>query len=86
MKNKETHWREQAVCRGVDSEVFFPSKRGTGEERWDDARAICAFCPVRKQCLTLALGIEEHDDRWGMFGGKSPIERRALRHKQMVVM
>lgn len=80
------HWRKQAICRGIDPEVFFPTKRGTGEERWDAARMVCAICPVVDQCLSLALSVEEHDDRWGMYGGKSPMERRELRQKRRSVL
>lgn len=80
--SKHKHWREDARCLNVDTEIFFPSGRGIGEERWDAARAICALCKVRKPCLELALNVEEHDDRWGIYGGLSPIERRTLRHKR----
>lgn len=79
---KREHWREDASCLNVDTEVFFPSGRGTGEERWDAAKAVCAFCKVRKPCLELALKVEEHDDRWGVYGGLSPMERRAIRAKR----
>lgn len=80
---KHKHWREDANCLDVDTEVFFPSGRGTGgEERWDYAKSVCAFCKVRKPCLELALSIEEHDDRWGIYGGLTPLERRAVRIKR----
>ena len=76
---KRDHWREDAACVGADTEIFFPSGRGSVEERWDTAKAICATCTVRKQCLGLVIDLEEHDDRWGVFGGLSPMERRELR-------
>lgn len=76
---KRDHWREDAACLNAATEIFFPSGRGTGEERWDAAKAICVNCTVRKQCLSLVIDLEEHDDRWGVFGGLSPMERRALR-------
>ena len=76
---KRDDWREDAACTSTDTEIFFPSGRGTGEERWDAAKAICVTCTVRKQCLNLVIDLEEHDDRWGVFGGLSPMERRELR-------
>lgn len=72
-------WRDDAACLGAPVEVFFPSGKGTGEERWDAARAYCARCTVRSQCLSMALKIQEHDDRWGFFGGYTPSERTGIR-------
>ena len=76
------HWREDANCLSADTEVFFPSGRGAGEERWDAAKAICVGCRVKKQCLNLVIKLEEHDDRWGVFGGLSPLERRPIRKQR----
>ena len=41
---------------------------------YDAARAICAGCPVVDPCL--AAGMSE---RFGMWGGLAPSERRRLR-------
>lgn len=65
-------WQADAACRGVDTEVFFPRKGGGGRE----ARAICAVCPVREQCLELAL---EDSTTAGIFGGTGERERRRIR-------
>jgi len=40
------------------------------------ANAICAKCPVRRECLAFAL---RTDQVHGMWGGMSEQERRALR-------
>jgi hypothetical protein len=32
--------------------------------------------------LNLVIKLEEHDDRWGIFGGYTPTERRVLREKK----
>lgn len=76
---KRDHWREDALCLDTPTHIFFPVGRGTGEERWDAAKAICRGCKVKKQCLNLVIKLEEHDDRWGVFGGLSPMERRVIR-------
>lgn len=76
---KREHWREDAACVGQDSTIFFPTQKGSDKERWDRAKSICAFCSVRRQCLDLVINLEQHDDRWGVFGGLSPMERRRLR-------
>lgn len=63
-----------AACRGVDPGVFFV------DEGWNGgaarARAICAECPIRVECLEYALAVPE---RWGIWGGLSEPERREYR-------
>jgi WhiB family redox-sensing transcriptional regulator len=81
-KHKRHFWQEDALCVGVETEVFFPNDKGMVKERWQSAKAVCAFCPVRKPCLESAMVRDEHDDQWGVFGGLSPLERRALRKKR----
>lgn len=76
---RRDHWREDIACAGVPNTVFFPTGRGTGEDRWDAAKAICRTCTVKRQCLDLVINLEEHDDRWGVYGGLTPMERRAIR-------
>jgi len=78
---KRDHWREDAACLDADMDIFFPS-RNNAEDRWDRAKAFCKECKVKKQCLSLVMHLEEHDDRWGVFGGLTPMERRVLRDKQ----
>lgn len=82
---KRDHWREDAACLDQPMQVFFPVGRGTGEERWDAAKAICARCTVQAQCLNLVIKLEEHDDRWGVFGGLTPMERRVVRMERRKV-
>jgi hypothetical protein len=72
-------WRERAACLDASLEVFFPTGKGTGDDRWDAARAYCSRCSVQRQCLNLVIGLEEADDRWGFFGGYTPMERREIR-------
>lgn len=66
---EETPWAEQAACRGIGHpDRFFPERGASSAE----ARAICAACPVRTDCLDYAL-------RWrinhGIWGGLSARER-----------
>lgn len=76
MSNYED-WRQRAACRDVDPELFFPvSDTGPGARQADQAKAVCARCPVREQCLDYALdtGLDH-----GIFGGTTETERRELR-------
>lgn len=70
----DPRWREEAACRGVDPNVFFPDRGDTFGVR--AAKAICAGCPVRTDCLDYAITYAE---RTGIWGGKSERERRELR-------
>jgi WhiB family redox-sensing transcriptional regulator len=66
-------WRQMARCRGVDPEVFYPVS--DDEEAADEARAICALCPVREPCLEYALTVREKE---GVWGGTTERERRRI--------
>ena len=59
-------------CRGMDPDVFFPD-RG---ESLSPAKAVCAECIVRDECLEYAL---DNGERFGVWGGTSERERRRLR-------
>lgn len=61
-----------ALCAQVDPELWFPEKGGPTVE----AKAVCAKCLLRRQCLEYALS---HDERFGIWGGLSERERRPLR-------
>lgn len=67
-------WQAQALCAQTDPEAFFPEKGGSTRE----AKAICAQCEVRVQCLEYAL---ENDERFGIWGGLSERERRRLKRR-----
>jgi WhiB family redox-sensing transcriptional regulator len=55
-------WHRRAACRGMDVATFFPKERRSTQ----DARQICAGCPVRTDCLAYARshGVE------GIWGGR----------------
>jgi WhiB family redox-sensing transcriptional regulator len=74
MLTRDYDWRDDATCRTVDPELFFPSGRGgqvTAMEQ--QAKKVCAVCPVREECLDAAL---EAGDYTGVWGGLSEAERR----------
>jgi len=70
-------WRQRAACRGIDTEVFFPSARygPLAASATRPACRVCDRCPVRRPCLAWALRHEVH----GIWGGTTEKERRALR-------
>ena len=68
---KTQSWRSQARCRGLDPEIFYPQV----EDEADEAKSICAQCPVRVPCLEYALSARERD---GIWGGCTEKERRRI--------
>ena len=65
-------WAQHRLCKGMDTAIFYPT-RG---EPTEPAKAICANCPVKAECLDYALTtFQEH----GVWGGMSERERRARR-------
>ena len=68
----EEFWRREALCAEVDPDLFFPEHSG---EHGREAKKICAGCEVREPCLEYAL----YRPEWGIWGGKSANERKAMR-------
>ena len=81
-------WREGAACAEVDPETFFPVEQAP--HNYDEARAVCAICPVAETCLDEAMAKEggtDHRYRHGMLGGLTPKERAAkYRRDRKVVL
>jgi hypothetical protein len=53
-----------AVCRGTDSGLFFPPDGSC--DPGTEAAAICAGCPIRRECYALALA---NGEKYGIWGG-----------------
>ena len=68
----ELDWRLRARCVGAWDYMFVPGGRQ------NRAKLICTDCAVRAECLAEALdnGVE-----WGVWGGMTERERRALLNK-----
>jgi WhiB family redox-sensing transcriptional regulator len=64
-------WRKRAACQGIDPETFYP----VSDEEAEEAKVICAVCPVRQACLEHALA---HREREGVWGGATERERRRI--------
>ena len=67
-------WRDAALCAQVDPELFFPEQNASVRP----ALALCQRCPVRQECLELALTIEG-PPVVGVWGGSSEAERSRMR-------
>ena len=63
-------WASAAACRGSEPDELFV--RGADQHR---AKQVCTVCPVRTECLAEAL---DNEIEWGVWGGMTERERRAL--------
>lgn len=64
-------WVHDAACRGLDPTIFYPAT----DEEADEAKGICAVCPVQSECLEHAIGHREHN---GVWGGATERERQRI--------
>ena len=73
-------WHDRAACAAYEEfkHWWFPAEDTT---YGDEPRQICSHCPVRSQCLEYAITLPE---RYGMWGGTTPAERKALLRKREV--
>jgi hypothetical protein len=71
-------WMDQAACKGLPTERFFP-EAGEGRKA-SEAKAICAGCQVQQPCRELAVrGADSVEADHGVFGATVPTERSHLR-------
>ena len=77
----QADWRELAACRHSDPELFFPVvPTGPGRTQVAAAKAVCARCQVRAECLSFATSTAQDH---GVWGGTSEEERRAARRARL---
>jgi WhiB family transcriptional regulator, redox-sensing transcriptional regulator len=68
-------WIRRARCASSTSADFFPP-----HGKADAAKAVCAACPVRQECLEHAMAVPEES---GVWGGLDEDERKTLaRHRR----
>ena len=67
-------WQKHAACRGL-TELFYGAK---GDHN-DDAKAVCATCPVRNTCREQGI---TNAERFGIWGVLTPREIIAERRKR----
>ena len=73
-------WRDLALCRDTDPELFFPvGTTGQALVSQDHAKRVCRDCGVRQECLDYALDTNQDS---GIWGGLTEEERRVIRRKR----
>ena len=81
LANADYSWRNRAICRDTDPELFFPvGTTGVALVQIARAKEVCGECPVNTQCLDYAL--ETNQDA-GIWGGLDEEERRNIRRRNV---
>jgi WhiB family redox-sensing transcriptional regulator len=70
-------WQARAACAELPVNTFFPERGGSAKR----AKAVCARCEVRDECLSFAL-TEPELAEFGVWGGTTPRERRGLSRRR----
>ena len=74
-------WRDDALCRDTDPELFFPvGTTGNALVQIDNAKEVCGECPSSQGCLDFALDTNQDS---GVWGGLTEEERRVIRRKRV---
>jgi WhiB family redox-sensing transcriptional regulator len=76
-------WAKDAMCKGQPQEWWFPKEMNTRESRklMIQAKTLCNICKVREQCLLSAL---KNEEVFGIWGGKTPVERGVSRRMRAI--
>ena len=73
-------WRDFALCQEFNGDLWFAEGERKNGGDYRQAKAVCGACPVTGPCLEYALAIESRPgiEAYGVYGGKSANERRAI--------
>ena len=64
-------WTEQSLCAGMDPTLWFPEVETGKSNIGHSGKAICAACPVSRDCLSYAIIEREENGIWGGCGEKN---------------
>lgn len=65
-----------AICRGIDTDVFYPQKELFSRDEERMFKRMCGDCPVVQACLEWGIAHE----RYGVWGGTTPPMRHKIRN------
>jgi WhiB family redox-sensing transcriptional regulator len=68
-------WETALPCQVDEPDLWFAEKRADRER----AKALCAQCPIRRECLAAAL---ERREPWGVWGGEIIEQGAVVRNKR----
>lgn len=72
LHEKHQDWGDKAACKSEETDLFFIP------EFYPEAKAVCARCEVREECLSYALRTNVQS---GVWGGLETEERKRMRRR-----
>ena len=72
-------WQDNAACKGHNPDLWHPTSGDVASAA--RAKAICARCPVRQECLDLAIS---NSEQHGIWAGLRARELTRASHAQSV--
>ncbi len=70
-------WRSRGACVSADPDLFFPiSPAGASQRQVAQAKAVCARCAVRAECLSFAVETRQAHGVWGGLDEEELARRR----------
>ena len=79
MRRLDHRWQDQAECKGVQIDLFYPER---GQPVVSLVKDLCANCEVRHDCLEYAL----HHERHGVWGGTTESQRDVIRRERNIIV
>jgi hypothetical protein len=77
---KQHIWKDDALCLGLDTNIFFEKYEENNDSR-TIVDSLCFACPVARQCFAVGVSAKE----WGVWGGvyieSGEISREFNKHK-----
>lgn len=72
----------EAACAGIGVESFFEDEETGTFLNLQAVKKVCAFCPIQDTCAEWGI----HHEKYGIWGGLTPHERRELRKKRNILV
>jgi len=77
---KQHVWKDDALCLGLDTNIFFEKYEDNSDSR-TIVDSLCIACPVARECFAVGVSSKE----WGVWGGvyieSGEISREFNKHK-----
>ena len=72
-------WQQLAACRGIDTNLFFPSNAQESAQAKAIIKPLCEACPVFKDCYAYAVSFPEKALQ-GIWANTTDNDRRRIRY------
>ncbi len=74
------NWKDEAICKGDDVELFFEKYEEDVEVR-KEIDSLCSICPVARTCFATGISQKAYGVWGGIYLEKGKISREYNKHK-----